>query len=146
MSTLVPLFKGLVVDEKDKVVQTGLIGTEPCYIVDDAGFKRHIPSEQIDLEVLGKLGEQVKGNEELIADQTAKMTGQDDLFSHAFIENQLKNMDKQFSILLQTGLPEESRAYLGMMGFKVVIDIHGTIVRIDQPASQAGDEGPGDDN
>lgn len=146
MSTLVPLFKGLVVDEKDKVVQTGLIGTEPCYIVDDAGFKRHIPSEQIDLEVLGKLGEQVKGNEELIADQTAKMTGQDDLFSHAFIENQLKNMDKQFSILLQTGLPEESRAYLGMMGFKVVIDIHGTIVRIDQPTSQAGEEGPGDDN
>ena len=82
MSTRVPLFKGLVIDEKDQVVQTGLIGTEPCYIVDDAGFKRHIPAEQIDLEVLGKLGEQVKGNEELIADQTAKMTGQDDLFAN----------------------------------------------------------------
>jgi hypothetical protein len=146
MSTRVPLFKGLVVDEKDEVVQTGLIGTEPCYIVDDTGFKRHIPSEEIDLEVLGKLGEQVKGNEEFIADQTAKMTGQDDLFSHAFIENQLKNMDKQFSKLLETGLPEDARAYLGMMGFKVVIDIHGAIVRIDQPGSQVGDEGPGDDN
>lgn len=146
MSTSVPLFKGLVVDEKDQVVQTGLIGTEPCYIIDDAGFKRHIPSEEIDLEILGKLGEQVKGNEEFIADQTAKMTGQDDLFSHAFIENQLKNMDKQFSKLLETGMPEDSRAYLGMMGFKVVIDIHGTIVRIDQPASQAGDEGPGDED
>jgi hypothetical protein len=146
MSTRIPLFKGLVVDEKDEVVQTGLIGTEPCYIVDDTGFKRHIPSDEIDLEVLGKLGEQVKGNEEFIADQTAKMTGQDDLFSHAFIENQLKNMDKQFSKLLETGLPEDARAYLGMMGFKVVIDIHGTIVRIDQPGSQAGDEGPGDDN
>ena len=146
MNTSVPLFKGLVVDEKDQVVQTGMIGTEPCYIVDDAGFKRHIPSEDIDLEILGKLGEQVKGNEEFIADQTAKMTGQDDLFSHAFIENQLKNMDKQFSKLLETGMPEDSRAYLGMMGFKVVIDIHGTIVRIDQPASQAGDEGPGDED
>lgn len=146
MSARVPLFKGLVVDEKDEVVQTGLIGTEPCYIVDDRGFKRHIPSDEIDLEVLGKLGEQVKGNEEFIADQTAKMTGQDDLFSHAFIENQLKNMDKQFSKMLETGLPEDARAYLGMMGFKVVIDIHGTIVRIDQPGSQAGGEGPGDDN
>lgn len=146
MSTRVPLFKGLVIDEKDQVVQTGLIGTEPCYIVDDAGFKRHIPAEQIDLEVLGKLGEQVKGNEELIADQTAKMTGQDDLFSHAFIENQLKNMDKQFSKLMETGLPEDARAYLGMMGFKVVVDIHGVIVRIDQPVSQAGDEGSGDDH
>jgi hypothetical protein len=144
MSVREPLFKGLVVDENDRVVQTGMIGDEPCYIIDDAGFKRHIPSEQIDLEVLGKLGDQVKGNEEFIADQTAKMTGQDDLFSHAFIENQLKNMDKQFSILMQTGLPEESRAYLGMMGFKVVIDIHGTIVRIDQPSSQSGEEGPDD--
>ena len=141
MSTRVPLFKGLVVDEKDEVVQTGLIGTEPCYIIDDAGFKRHIPSEQIDLEVLGKLGEQVKGNEEFIADQTAKMTGQDDLFSHAFIENQLKNMDKQFSILLQTGLPEDSRAYLGMMGFKIRINLHGEVLEIIQPGViDEGDE------
>lgn len=140
-----PLFKGLVVDENDHVVQTGMIGNEPCYIVDDAGFKRHILSDQIDLEVLGKLGEQVKGNEEYIADETAKMTGADDLFSHAFIENQLKNMDKQFGLMLQTGLPEGTRAYLGMMGFKVVIDIHGTIVRLVQPGSQSGEEGPSDD-
>ena len=140
-----PLFKGLVVDENDRVVQTGMIGSEPCYIIDDAGFKRHVPSEQIDLEVLAKLGEQVKGNEELIADQTAKMTGQDDLFSHAFIENQLKNMDKQFSFILQTGLPEDTRAYLGMMGFKVVIDIHGNIVDINQPGMATGGENPGND-
>lgn len=140
-----PLFKGLVVDENDHVVQTGMIGNDPCYIVDDAGFKRHISSDQIDLEVLGKLGEQVKGNEEYIADETAKMTGADDLFSHAFIENQLKNMDKQFGLMLQTGLPEGTRAYLGMMGFKVVIDIHGTILKLEQPGSQSGEEGPDND-
>ena len=133
-----PLFKGLVVDENDRVVQTGMIGSEPCYIIDDAGFMRHVPSEQIDLEVLAKLGDQIKGNEEMIADEAAKMSGQDDLFSHAIIENQLKNMDKQFSLILQTGLPEDTRAYLGMMGFKVVIDIHGNIVDIIQPGMASG--------
>jgi hypothetical protein len=140
--TRTPLFNGLVVDENDKLVGTGMIGSEPCYIVDDSGFKRHIPSEQIDLEVLAKLGEQIKGNEELIADQAAKMSGQDDLFSHAIIENQLKNMDKQFQLILQTGLPDDTKAYLGMMGFKVIIDIHGSIIDIIQPGRAADDNDP----
>ena len=128
------------------MVASGSIGSEPCYIIDDAGFKHHIPSEQIDLEILSKLGEQIKGNEELIADQAAKMSGQDDLFSHAIIENQFKNMDKQCQLILQTGLPEETKAYLGMMGFKVIIDIHGTIIDIIQPGRAANDDDPGDDD
>jgi len=143
--TRTPLFNGLVFDENDNPVGTGMIGSEPCYVIDDAGFKRHIPSEQIDLEVLAKLGEQIKGNEELIADQAAKMSGQDDLFSHAIIENQLKNMDKQFQLILQTGLPDDTKAYLGMMGFKVIIDIHGSIVDIIQPGRAADDNNPGSD-
>lgn len=144
--TRMPLFNGLVFDENDKMVTSGSIGSEPCYIIDDAGFKHHIPSEQIDLEILTKLGEQIKGNEELIADQAAKMSGQDDLFSHAIIENQLKNMDKQFQLILQTGLPEDTKAYLGMMGFKVIIDIHGTIIDIIQPGRAANDDDPRNDD
>lgn len=142
--TRTPLFNGLVFDENDNLVASGMIGSEPCYIVDDAGFKRHIPSEQIDKQVLEKFGEQIKGNEEMIADQAAKMSGQDDLFSHAIIENQLKNMEKQFQLILQTGMPEDTKAYLGMMGFKVIIDIHGTIVDIIQPG-RAADDDPGNE-
>jgi len=144
--TRMPLFNGLVFDENDKMVASGSIGSEPCYIIDDAGFKHHIPSGQIDLEILSKLGEQIKGNEELIADQAAKISGQDDLFSHAIIENQLKNMDKQFQLLLQTGLPEDTKAYLGMMGFKVIIDIHGTIIDIIQPGRAANDDDSGNND
>ena len=61
----------------------------------------------------------ITGHEDLITDQTAKMLGQDDIFSRAMIETQIKNMDRQFDNLLETGLPEEGRAYMGMMGFKV---------------------------
>jgi hypothetical protein len=141
-----PLFKGLLIDENDNPVTTGTIGSEPCYIVNDAGFMRHIPSEAVDLEILKSFGDQISGNEDLIAEQTAKMIGQDDLFTHAVIENQLKNIDKQYSQVLEMGFPEETRAYLGMVGFKVIINLHGEIVRIDQPVSSSDENGGGDDN
>ena len=54
--------------------------------------------------------------------------------------NQIKQMDRQFETLLQTGIPADARAYLGMMGFKVVIDMHGEILRVDQPSAPARDD------
>lgn len=140
-----PLFKGLVFDETGQLVETATIGEDPCYVVDDAGFKRHILSKPIDTQILRTIGEQISGNEDLIAEQTAKMLGKEDLFTHAIIQNQLKNLDQQFEQLLDIGIPEESRMYLGMTGFKVVIDIHGEILEIDQPTATAeGDNGEGD--
>lgn len=131
------LFAGLVVDEYDRPVEVGTVGGEPCYVINDQGFRRHIPSEQVDRQVLGMMQEQIQGNEELLTEQTAKMIGQDDLFSHALILNQLKHLDKQFDNLLQTGIPEDMRAYLGMMGFRVVINFHGEVIRFDQPSAPA---------
>ncbi len=132
-----PLFTGLVFDEEGRLVETSTIGSEPCYVVDDDGFMRHIPAEPIDIEVLKTISDQISGNEEMIADQTAKMLGKDDLFTHAVIQNQLKNLDQQMKQLLEIGIPEESRMYLGMTGFKVVINIHGEIVSIEQPSAPA---------
>ncbi len=134
-----PLFAGLVIDENGRPAETALIGDEPCYVVDDAGFRRHIPSEQIDRAVLAQIAEVMKGSEDILSEQAAKMLGQDDPFSKAIIEQQLKNMDKQFDALMQAGIPEDMRAYLGMMGFKVVINYHGEVVRVEQPGS--ADEG-----
>lgn len=134
-----PLFAGLVIDEDGRLAETAFIGNEPCYVVDDAGFRRHIPSEQIDRAVLGQMADMMKGSEDLLSEQAAKMMGQDDPFSKAMIEKQLKNVDQQFDALLQQGIPEDMRAYLGMMGFKVVINYHGEVVRVEQPGS-AGEE------
>src|SRR5574339_261131 len=105
-----PLFAGLVFDEADRPADTAHVGEEPCYVVDDGGFRRHIPSEQ-----------------------TAKMLGQEDVFTRAAIEQQLKNIDKQFDQLLQVGIPEDMRAYLGMIGFKVVINVNGEVIRVEKP-------------
>lgn len=134
-----PLFSGLVVDENDRPVEIAYVGEEPCYVVDDAGFRRHIPSEQVDRAVLEIMRQQIKGNEEFLGEQAAKMLGVEDIFSKAMLQSQLKNVDKQFEALLESGIPEEARAYLGMTGFKVIINVHGEVVRFDQPA--VADEG-----
>ena len=134
------LFAGLVVDEAGKPADTTYVGDEPFYVLDDAGFLRHINSEEIDRQVFKHLQELMKGSEDLISEQTAKMLGQEDVFSIAAIQSQLKNMDKQFDNLLKQGFPEEARAYLGMMGFKVVVNYQGEVIRVDQPGA-IDDEG-----
>jgi hypothetical protein len=134
-----PLFAGLVADEFGNAVETAFVGDEPCYVVNDGGFRRHIPSIQIDRVVLGQLAEAMKGSEGLISEQTAKMLGQEDIFTRAVIEQQLKNMDQHLDKILDAGIPEDGRAYLGMMGFKIIINVHGEVLRVEQP-SAPGDE------
>ena len=127
------IFEGLVYDEYGNPVETGWIGSEPCYIVDDEGFNRHILAEEVDRQVWRLMQEQIEGNEDLLSAQAAEMLGQDDIFTMAAIQNQLKNMDAQYNQLAQVGIPEESRMYMGMMGFRITISIHGEVLGIEQP-------------
>ena len=135
-----PLFAGLVFDEFGNLAEPTLVGDEPCYVVDDAGFRRHISSEQVDRQVLDQMAEMMKGSEDFLSEQTAKMLGQEDVFTKAALQQQLKNIDKQFDHLLQLGLPEDVRNYLGMMGFKVTINMHGEVLKVEQPGTASGDE------
>ena len=134
-----PLFDGLVLDEYARPAESAMVGDEPCYVVDDAGFRRHIPSAQVDRQVLDQMAEMMKGSEDLLSEQAAKMLGQEDVFTVAAIQHQLKNMDKQFDQLMQVGLPEVLRAYLGMMGFKIIINVHGEVIKVDQPGAITGE-------
>lgn len=135
-----PLFTGLVYDDNDQVVEITTVGTESCYVVNDAGFKRHIPSEQVDRQVLDKFRELIEGHEEILGEQALKMLGEDDIFSRAIYIEQLKNLDKQFDQLLETGYPEEIRTYMGMTGFKVIINHHGEVIEVEQPGMIADEE------
>ena len=136
------LFSGLIVDEFDNPVETVYVGSEAMYVVNDQGFRRHIPSEQVDRQVLEMMAGQITGNEDILGEQTATMLGQEDIFSRAFIQNQLKNIDQQMDQLFKTGIPEEGRAYMGMMGFRVIINVHGDVVGLNQPGTIADDEDP----
>jgi len=127
------VFEGLIFDEYGNPVEAGWIGSEPCYIVDDAGFKRHIPAEEVDRQVWAHFQSQIEGHEDLLTEKAAEMLGQDDIFSMAAIQNQFKNMDAHYEKLAEIGIPEESRMYLGMIGFRIIISIHGEVLEIVQP-------------
>ena len=135
------LFEGLIFDELDQPVSTAYVGDEACYVVNDAGFLRHIPSEHVDRQILDRMTESISGNEDIIADQTSKILGKDDLFSRAIIQNQLKHLDEQMESVLETGIPEEGRAYMGMMGFRVTINLHGEVIDFSQPGTELPDDG-----
>lgn len=132
------LFTGLIFDENDNPIENVYIGQDSCYVVDDHGFKRHILSETVDRQVLDQMRAMIEGNEEIISQQTAKMLGQDDIFTYAMIANQLKNMDEQFDKLLESGIPNDAKSYMGLMGFKIIINVHGEVVTINQPGIDPG--------
>ncbi len=134
------LFEGLVYDENENLVNTTYVGDEPCYVVDDDGFKRHISSELVDRQVLNLMNEMITGNEDLLSEQAAKMLGQDDIFTRAMIENQLKQMDQQYERIFELGIPEESRTYMGMTGFRIIIDVHGEVIDFHQPGMIAPED------
>jgi len=123
-----------VIDAEDDPVDVVEIGGEAFYVVDDDGFLRHIESETVDRQVLNELYSLIDGNEELISLGTMRMLGQEDIFTKAAIEESLRKADQQFEALLQTGLPEDMLAWLGMMGFQVRIDVHGDVLEVIQPA------------
>jgi hypothetical protein len=132
------LFAGLVSDEFGRPVDVAMVGGEAFYVVDDEGFRRHIESEGVDHQVLEHLRQLIQGNEEFISESTMKMLGQEDIFTKAVIENSLKKMEEQFGLLIEAGLPEEARAWLGMVGFRVIIDMHGQVLRVEQPDAGEG--------
>ena len=129
------LFAGLVVDEYEQPVTTAQVGDEAFYIVNDNGFLRHVASEDVDRQVLKEMGNMIEGSEDALSEQAAKMLGQDYIFTRAMILKQLENVDEQLDKVLQSGLPENSRAFLGMSGFRIQINLHGEVLDIQQPGA-----------
>ena len=123
------LFAGLVQDEGGNPVNVVLVGDVPNYVVEDAGFWRHVESEDVDRQVIEILREQFMAHQEIATDAMLQMLGKDDLFTKAMIDASIKNMDQ----VIEQGLPEGTRAWLGMLGFRVIVDTHGQVLRLDMP-------------
>ena len=116
------VFEGLVFDETENPAPVVYVGQDPTYVVVDRGFKYHVDAHKVDEQVLAAFVEQMQANKGMVTDQIMKMMGKDDLFTKASVDSSLKNADKQMAQLYTTGIPEQAREYLGMMGFRIVIE------------------------
>jgi hypothetical protein len=134
------LFEGLVFTPQGEPAAVAMVGSEPCYVIPDAGFRRHVEAEKIDRQVMEWLQQQILSNQELVIQGTMSLLGQDDLFTKAMIDASLQDLDKQAERLMNQGLPAEIRAWLGMLGFRVVVNVHGELVEIEAAGrGNAGD-------
>ncbi len=135
----VALFAGLIVDEEGKPVEVTHVGAEPYYVVDDAGFHRHIPTEYVDRQILRHIQENVMAHRELVVHSMLEWMGRDDLFTKAAIEASISQMGEHMERLFQVGIPEETRTWLGLLGFSVVIDMHGDVLQVNMPEATDDD-------
>ena len=126
------LFEGLVYDEEERLVETAVIGPDAHYVVDDHGFKRHIDSEKVDRQVLAFFLQQLDANKDMAIEQALNMMGKDDIFTKAALDSQLNNID--MDQIIAQGIPLQARNMMGMLGFRVIINLHGDLVKLDQPA------------
>ncbi|HEY4720406.1 MAG TPA: hypothetical protein VII92_01065 [Anaerolineae bacterium] len=125
------IFAGLVVDEAGRPLETATIGNEAQYVIDDSGFRRHIDAEGIDRQVLQFIGEQINANKDVVEQSMMKMIGSEDLFTKAAIDKSIENIDQ----VLQSGLPDGAQQWLGLMGFRVVVNLHGEVLRLESPGA-----------
>ncbi len=127
------LFSGLVFDEEGRPVLTTFVGEEAVYVIDDNGFYRHIDAEQIDRQVVNVFIEQLQENRDIAVTEALKFMQQDDLFTKAALDASIDSVSPD-QIVAQ-GIPQQARDMLGMMGFRIIINFHGEILRLEQPAA-----------
>lgn len=133
------MFAGLVVDESGRTAEVDFVGDTACYVVFDEDFRRYVDAAQVDRQVLRFMREQVEDNRQLAVGAMLDMMGKDDLFTKAAVESTIDHMEDAVG----QPIPEEARQWLGMLGFRVVIDFHGDIMDIQLPGA-AEEEGDGE--
>jgi len=130
------MFAGLVVDESGNAAEVKHVGENACYVVWDDDFRRHIDAEGVDRQVLRFMREQVDDHRDLAVEQMLNMLGKDDIFTKVAVESSINNIEKNVG----QPIPEEARQWMGMLGFRVVIDFHGNVVDIQMPAGGVVDD------
>ncbi len=134
-----PFFEDLVFNEDGDPVPVTYIGVDAFYVIDDQGFRRHIEARPVDRAILAQFMEQLQEHREEAVRLLLTQLGQDDLFTKAMVDSTLRNLE--VDQILDQGLPPQARQWLGMLGFRIVLDVHGDVVRIDMPTAPEGWDG-----
>lgn len=124
------MFAGLVVDEAGNPADVAMVGENACYVVMDDDFRRHIDAQLVDAQVLRFMRGQVDEHRDLAVEQMLNMLGKDDIFTKVAVESSINNIEKNVG----QPIPEEARQWMGMLGFRIMIDFHGNVTDVQMPA------------
>jgi PHD/YefM family antitoxin component YafN of YafNO toxin-antitoxin module len=129
------IFSGLIQNTEGEPVTVTWVGDEAFYVIPEGDFKRHVEAAKVDEEVLQQLRDQMDGMQDEVVEGVLKFLGKEDLFTKASVDMALKNFDQAFRI----ADPDQWKPWLGMVGFRIIVNVHGEVVRIDSPEAQIDD-------
>jgi hypothetical protein len=130
------LFGGLISNEAGEPVEVKTIGGEAFYVIPDGDFRRHVEAATVDDAVLAQIKEQIDGAQDLIIEGVLDFIGKDDLFTKASVDLALQNFEEGF----RSADPEQWKPWLGALGLKVIVNVHGEVIQIDYPSQEIEDE------
>ncbi len=131
-------FENLVFTEDGRPAEVTYVGTTAYYVIDDQGFRRHVEARPVDRRVMAVFKEQLDAHRDEASQLMLAQLGQDDLFTKAMVDSTLRNLEVEQ--ILDQGLPPQARQWLSMLGFRIVLDVHGDVARIDMPGMPGGPE------
>jgi hypothetical protein len=133
MSQRQPFFAGLVYNEEGQPVEVAQVGGEPYYAIPDGSFLRHAEALEVDRQVIARLKEKLLPMKDALVEGVMQMTGSDDPFSRAAVDMSIENMERVLEVEEALAHTEDLRLWLGFSGFRVVVNVHGEVVRVELP-------------
>lgn len=131
------LFPGLVYSERGEQARVTRVGGVAHYAIPDHGFWRHVAAWDVDRVVIAEIRERLGAMEDELVTAMLQMLGTKDLFTKAAIETSIRHLEES----MRQGDPQEWVSPLQMMGFRVVVDVHGQVVNVVYPEPPEGQNG-----
>lgn len=130
------LFPGLVYNEQGQPADVVYIGGVAHYAIPDDGFLRHVEAWAVDRVVIASLKEQIASVKDDLVLTILQMLGKDDIFTKAAVEASIRNLEHN----LLHGDPNQWAPWLKLMGFRIVVNVHGEVVDILYPTQPGEDD------
>jgi hypothetical protein len=129
------LFGGLISNEAGEPVEVTSIGGEAFYVIPDGDFRRHVEAAAVDDAVLAQIKAQIDSAQDAIIEGVLDFIGKDDLFTKASVDLALQNFEEGF----RSADPAQWKPWLGALGLKVIVNVHGEVVQVDYPTQEIDD-------
>jgi hypothetical protein len=130
------LFAGLVYNEAGQPAEVVYIGSVAHYAILDDGFARHVEAYHVDQAVLRHIQERITPMQDELVRGMLQMLGKDDIFTKAALDASIRNLEQN----VRQSDPNQWGPWLRMLGFRVVVDVHGDVVEILYPSEPEQDE------
>ena len=130
------MFEGLVYNESGARAEVVYVGNTAHYAVPDQGFLRHVEAHVVDDVVIAQMTDQITSMKDEVVVGILEMLGKDDLFSKAAVEASIRNLDQS---IRQTD-PGQWAPMLQLLGFRVVVDLHGRVLEVIYPQATDTEE------